>query len=121
MYGKFYFLPQGLSPAPGMNVHVRELLRAMQTQLGLNLVDFVDDLIGVGDSCADAWRRLEGVLDFFTRIGVRTSRIPGGIRTPAKCTNCAVIQRSQKTKWGGHAKQILPDSLEKCIKVIICS
>ena len=84
-FGRYRFLPFGLSPAPGLNDRsIKELLRLLEQNSAVRLLDFVDDLLGAERSCSSAWAALERTVDFFLAAGVPVSAKPTGIRPP--CT-----------------------------------
>ena len=84
-YGKYDFLPQGLATAPGINDEcVKELLRLLKETKDIDLVDFVDDLIGGANDYETAWAALVASVEFFLAAGVPVSDKPTGIRPPSQ-------------------------------------
>lgn len=84
-YGRYLFLPFGLSSSPGLNdASIKEVLRLLEISTGVKLLDFVDDLFGSGASKEEAWGRLEQAVTFFLKMGIPVSDKPSGIRKPAQ-------------------------------------
>ena len=81
----YLFLPFGLATAPGLNdASVKEVLRLLEKDSGIHLVDFVDDLLGRRASEADAWSAFERAAPFFIRVGIPVSTKPSDLRPPAQ-------------------------------------
>ena len=83
-FGKYNFLPFGLKPAPGINdASVKEILRLLKRRRQIDLLDFVDDLLGSAASEIEAWGQMAAAVDFLLDCGLPVSSKPSGIRQPA--------------------------------------
>ena len=80
-FGKYDFVPNGISIGPGVNyISVKELLRLCALHVGVELTGFMDDLLGRGGLQGDAWAAMESAVGFFINVGVPVSDKPSGLR-----------------------------------------
>ena len=90
-YGRYRFLPFGLSKSPGFNcASVTELTRLLYKRKNVKLSTFVDDSLGGDSSCEGAWTKFESAVEFFLDCGVAVSIKSSGLVPP-----------SQETVWTG--------------------
>ena len=84
-FGKYNYLPFGLKPAPGINdTNVKEILRILRLRTEVDILDFVDDLLGAAPDEHTAWQNLRRAVRFLLRCGIPISAKPSGIRAPAR-------------------------------------
>ena len=83
-YGKYDFLPFGLSASPGIHDEsTKEVLRVLRLHCGVTLTDFVDDFIGASHSLTDAWACFRRAVHFLLQAGIPVSTKPSGLREPS--------------------------------------
>lgn len=61
---------------------MKQLLRLCALHAGVELTDFVDNLLGRGGLQGDAWAAMESVVEFFISVGVPVSDKPSRLRPP---------------------------------------
>ena len=90
-YGRFRFFPFGLSTAPAANDDsLKEILRLLHLNTGIQLTDFVDDMIGGDATEEEAWAKVERVVKLFLSVCIPVSDKPTGVKRP-----------SQRQQWVG--------------------
>ena len=109
-FGKYNYLPFGLKPAPGINDQsVKEIMRLLLLHKRVNLLDFVDDLLGANEHERQAWSDLNTTVDFLLSCGIPVSSKPSGVRAP-----------STTQTWIGWVfdttRAVVTTSQEKCDK-----
>ncbi|CAK0810490.1 unnamed protein product, partial [Prorocentrum cordatum] len=76
-FGKYNYLPFGLKLAPGINdTNVKESLRILRLRAEVDLLDFVDDLLGAVPDESTAWQNLCRAVRFLLRRGIPISASP---------------------------------------------
>ena len=84
-YGRYNYLPFGLSSAPGLHDRFsKELLRLLRLNEHITLTDFVDDFLGSAASLDQAWSDLRGAVRFFLDAGVPVSTKEKGLTAPSQ-------------------------------------
>ena len=83
--GVYKYLPFGLSTAP--HIHVRNvdiIVEVIKKHLKIELVVFMDDIIGGAPSEEEAWQDMCKVVELLIEGGIPLSTKPSGLRSPDK-------------------------------------
>ena len=109
-YGRFLYFPFGLSTAPAANDDsLKEILRLLELREGIQVTDFVDDLLGVGADRGQAWGKIRRLVAFLLSAGIPVSTKPTGLKEP-----------TQNQVWIGWAfdsvNGLVSVTLDKCSK-----